>query len=169
MNMKHLFLTLTIISISLLLKAQTPGIPYQAVLLDKDAGTQLPGMDDHSAYPLSNTLVSLRFSIYDANGKEYEEIQLSTIVDQYGMINVVVGNGTPTFSQFHLMDWNGEEKWLMVEVDFDNGTNFEDLDYLPLHRLPSPGAQTISLVGDSVVLSGGGHFLNPTVSQCRHR
>ena len=51
------------------------------------------------------------------------------------MINVVVGKGTATFNQFQQLDWNGEEKWLMVEVDFDNGTNFEDLDYLPLRLL----------------------------------
>ena len=54
--------------------AQSPGIPYQAVLLDKNTGSQLPGMDDHS---FVMCLVSLR-AIFDVDGKEYEEIQQST-------------------------------------------------------------------------------------------
>ena len=155
MKIRLLLLTFTVVSF-FGVYAQTPGIPYQAVLLDKDAsGVELPGMDDNSSYLMSNTLVSLRFSIHDADGKEFEEIHQSVMVDQYGMINVVVGRGTPTFNYFDDMDWNGEEKWLDVDIDFDNGSNFENLDYLPLHRLPSPGAQTISLLGDSIILSGG--------------
>lgn len=155
MKIRLLLLTFTVFSFYGVY-AQTPGIPYQAVLLDKDAsGVELPGMDDNSSYLMSNTLVSLRFSIHDADGKEFEEIHQSVMVDQYGMINVVVGRGTPTFNYFDDMDWNGEEKWLDVDIDFDNGSNFENLDYLPLHRLPSPGAQTISLLGDSIILSGG--------------
>jgi hypothetical protein len=30
--------------------------------------------------------------------------------------------GTYTFSDFENMDWDGEEKWLKIEVDFDNGS-----------------------------------------------
>ncbi len=155
MNARLLLLTFSIVSF-IGVYAQTPGIPYQAVILNNNAsGAELPGMDDSPSHLLSNTLVSLRFSIHNVSGKEYEEIQRSVMVDQYGMINVVVGKGTSTLNYFDAIDWNGEEKWLDVDIDFDNGSNYENLDYLPLYRLPAP-EQTISLSGDSIILSGGG-------------
>lgn len=66
--MKHLYLTLFVFGLSLTLYSQTPGIPYQAVLMDKNmSGTDLPGLDDQSVYPLINSLVALRFSIHDVD------------------------------------------------------------------------------------------------------
>ncbi|MDB2675751.1 hypothetical protein N9Y90_04435, partial [Flavobacteriales bacterium] len=137
--------------------AQTSGIPYQAVIMDKDAGQELPGFDNNYANPLRNSHVSIRFSIHDAAGMEFEEIHNSVIVDEYGMINLVVGMGTYTFNDFYQdMDWNGEEKWLKVEIDFDNGSNFENLDYLAIHRIPGIDDQKLSISGDSLILENGG-------------
>lgn len=152
---KLIFLTLLVV-FSISVFSQTPGIPYQAVLLNKEAGQELPGYDAEYANPLRNTLVSIRFSIYDVNGLEFSEQHMDVVVDGYGMINLIVGMGTYTFSDFELMDWDGEEKWLKVEVDFDNGTNFENLDYLSLHRIPDPDNQKIYLSGDSLLIENGG-------------
>lgn len=136
--------------------SQTPGIPYQAVLLNKEAGQELPGSDATYSNPLRNSLVSIRFSIYDENGLEFSENHFDVVVDGYGMINLIVGMGTYTFSDFEGMDWDGEEKWLKVEVDFNNGSDFENLDYLSLHRIPDPDNQKIYLSGDSLLIENGG-------------
>ena len=153
---KLIFLTLVILICISEAYSQTPGIPYQAVLLNKDGGQELPGYDVDYANPLRNTLVSIRFSIHDLNGLEFSEIHNDVVVDGYGMINLIVGMGTYTFSDFYEMDWDGEEKWLKVEVDFDNGSNFENLDYLSLHRIPGPDDQKIYLSGDSLLIENGG-------------
>ncbi|MDB0006725.1 hypothetical protein N9E30_02110 [Flavobacteriales bacterium] len=123
---KLIFLTLVVVLCVSEVYSQTPGIPYQAVLLNKDAGQELPGSDVEYANPLRNTLVSIRFSIYDENGLEFSENHFDVVVDGYGMINLIVGMGTYTFSDFENMDWDGEEKWLKIEVDFDNGSDFEN-------------------------------------------
>lgn len=119
---KLIFLTLVAVLCVSEVYSQTPGIPYQAVLLNKDAGQELPGSDVEYANPLRNTLVSIRFSIYDENGLEFSENHFDVVVYGYGMINLIVGMGTYTFSDFENMDWDGEEKWLKIEVDFDNGS-----------------------------------------------
>ncbi|MBL6873428.1 MAG: tail fiber domain-containing protein [Flavobacteriales bacterium] len=153
---KLIFLTLVILICISEVYSQTPGMPYQAVLLNKEGGQELPGYDADYANPLRNTLVSIRFSIHDLNGLEFSEIHNDVVVDGYGMINLIVGMGTYTFSDFYEMDWDGKEKWLKVEVDFDNGSNFENLDYLSLHRIPDPDNQKIYLSGDSLLIENGG-------------
>jgi len=155
--MKKIIYLLLLVLVSQFALAQTTGIPYQAVIMDKDAGQELPGLDNSYANPLRNSLVSIRFSIHDMNGMEFEEVHYSVIVDDYGMINLIVGNGTYTFNDFFQdMDWNGEEKWLKVELDFENGNDFENLDYLPIHRIPAIDDQKLSLSGDSLILEDGG-------------
>jgi len=137
--------------------AQTPGIPYQAVLLSQEGSQELPGYDSDYNNVLSSTLVSIRFSILDLEGLEFSEIHSDVIVDDYGMINLIVGKGVYTFNHFYDdMDWNGEEKWLKVEVDFDNGMNFQNLDYLPLHWIPGPDKQSLYIDGDSLFIENGG-------------
>jgi len=138
------------------LVAQTPGIPYQAVLLSQSTGQELPGSDVQYSNTLRNTLVSIQFSIYDENGLEFAERHNNVQVDAYGMINLIVGMGTYTYSDFYQMDWDGEEKWLKVEVDFENGNNFENLDYLSLHKIPDPDNQKLYLSGDSLLIENGG-------------
>ena len=124
--------------------------------MDKNSDTELPGLDDEYSNPMRNTLVSIRFSINDVVGMEFEEVHSSVLVDAYGMINLVVGQGVYTYSDFDDMYWNGEEKWLKVEIDFNNGNNFENLDYIPIHRIPQLDDQKLSLSGDSLLLEDGG-------------
>ena len=143
--------------LSQVLWAQAPGIPYQAVLMDRESGQDLPGLDKNYFNPMSNSLVSIRFSIHDVNGMEFEETHHSVKVDDYGMINLIVGKGVYTFNHFYDdMVWNGENKRLKVEVDFKNGNNFENLDYLPLHRMPTQDDQKLSLTGSLLTLEDGG-------------
>lgn len=151
--MKLILYIVLLINVSLF--AQTAGIPYQAVLLSSENNEQ-PGFDFDYANVLSNTLVAIKFSINDINGIEFSEYHSDVIVDSYGMINLVVGNGIYTFGDFDDIDWDNEEKWLKVDVDFDNGLNFENLDYLPIHWIPGPDMQQLYIAGDSLFIENGG-------------
>ena len=69
---------------SVVLFAQIPGIPYQAVLLSQENAQELPGYDSEYANLLTNSIVSVRFSIYDVDGVEFKEVHSDVIVDAYG-------------------------------------------------------------------------------------
>ena len=72
--MKKLILYIVIVFFGIDIFAQTAGIPYQAVLLSKDNNNELPGYDFEYSNVLSNTLVSVQFSILDINGIEFTEV-----------------------------------------------------------------------------------------------
>ena len=69
------------------LAAQTPGITYQAVILDSQV---LPGEDNRAA-PLGDRAICLKFVFKSVSGiSEYEEV-ITTRTDLYGMVNVIIG------------------------------------------------------------------------------
>ena len=137
--------------------AQLPGIPYQAVVLSKEEGQELPGVDDNYDNFLSNTNVSIRFTVFDEfQNIEYAEYHDSVLVDGYGMINLVVGDGFAMEGQFKDINWDLTEKWLDVDIDFEGGFNFENLDYISLRIIPySTDNQQLSLVDSVLVLENG--------------
>ncbi len=95
---------------------QGPGITYQAILFDNQL---LPGEDNRTA-PLASQDVCLKFVFKDPSGiNEYEEV-ISTRTDAFGMVNVIIGTGTPsggaspTFGQ---IAWSDQAKFLEVFLD----------------------------------------------------
>tara|TARA_B100001059_G_scaffold82799_1_gene80846 strand:+ start:7211 stop:7525 length:315 start_codon:yes stop_codon:yes gene_type:complete len=76
-------LSIFFLFLSVVLFAQTPGIPYQAVLLSQENAQELPGYDSEYANLLTNSIVSVRFSIYDVDGVEFKEVHSDVIVDAY--------------------------------------------------------------------------------------
>ena len=95
--------------------SQTGGITYQAVILNP-AGERIPGYNNRT--PLVNKLICLRFKLITGVSQiEYQE-NLTTTTDEYGMVNVVIGNGIKsggTASTFSGVVWNGAPKNLIVE------------------------------------------------------
>ena len=136
---------------------QTMGIPYQAVILSDEPIQELPGLDFNYENPLRNSFVSMRFSIRGLSSFEFEEIHDSVLVDGYGMVNLVVGQGRSTFSNFNNIKWDGNQKWLKVQIDFKNDGGFEDLDYLPIYGLPSHDNdnQNLYISNDTLQIDGG--------------
>ena len=111
--MKKIYLLLLVFSTAIY--AQTKGISYQAVILNPE-GEHIPGYNNQRV-PLVNQIVCLRFKIYAGATLEYQE-NLSTTTDEFGMVNVVIGSGTPTggnASTFNGIIWNGAPKNLVVE------------------------------------------------------
>ncbi len=117
--------------------AQTQGITYQAVILNPE-GQNIPGYNNQRA-PLANKTICIRFNIYSGTTLEYQETHLTT-TDEFGMVNLVIGNGTPvggTASTFSGIVWSGAPKDLMVEVDVKaNCTNFVEISNQPLTAVP---------------------------------
>jgi hypothetical protein len=136
--MKKLLLTLTLMIGFGEMYSQSLGLTYQAVILDP-VSQELPGFDAENN-PLANSAISIRFSIYDENMYlEYSESH-STSTDIYGMLNVVIGQGTPlNFVDFDQIVWAGEEKTLQVDIDFTaSGANYEPLSTQSLYYMPHP-------------------------------
>tara|TARA_R110002050_G_scaffold273113_1_gene417045 strand:- start:37563 stop:41423 length:3861 start_codon:yes stop_codon:yes gene_type:complete len=118
--------------------SQTPGISYQAVILNPNV-KELPGANAQSNI-LTNSKVVIQFTISDEfNNQEYQEYH-QTSTDAYGMINLLIGHGTTTgSSNFEDIVWNGFSKKLKVDIDFSGvGNNFISLNEQELTFMPQP-------------------------------
>jgi hypothetical protein len=131
--MKRILLLSFIISTALHLFAQTEGITYQAVIINPN-GQELPGVDAEGNI-LPNAEISIRFTIIDENNtEEYQEIQ-NTLTDEYGMVNLLIGQANQ--DAFLQINWDGVNKDLKVEIDFSgSASNFDDISRQELTFVP---------------------------------
>lgn len=131
--MKHVFSILVILFFSFLGFSQTDGITYQAVIIDNNP-QEIPGVDIPSNN-LPNTALQVVFTIIDATSdSEYQESH-NTTTDPYGMINLVIGKGTPTIGAFDQIYWN-DSKFLRVEIDLNDGNGMVEFSYQELTYIP---------------------------------
>lgn len=134
--MKKIYFLLVLL-FSSIIYSQTTGITYQAVILNPD-GEHIPGFNN-DRLPLSNKLVCLRFKIFAGATLEYQET-MPTTTDEFGMVNIVIGTGTPaggTAATFAEIVWNGSPKSLVVEVDVKAlCTNFIEISNQPFTAVP---------------------------------
>lgn len=113
-----LFLMLGITGITL---GQSHGLTFQAVILNRpDNNTEIPGVDVPGGSYLSDQQLDIRFTINNENGDvDYQEEQ-TTATDRYGLISVIIGDGTMTAESpdvFKEISWDGTPKELVVEVN----------------------------------------------------
>jgi len=151
--MKYFLLPLFFLIASLPALAQTDGISYQAVIIDP-IPKEIPGVDIEGNI-LPNASIMVRFTILDQNNQEtYQEIQ-TTETDEYGMINVIIGQGEPTnigLGDFTLIDWDGTPMSLQVEIDFEGtGSEYVDLNRQELTFVPYALHRNITAQGDVTV------------------
>lgn len=119
--------------------SQTDGLSYQAVILDPSSDKlELPGVDDPYAFLIDKPL-GIRFTITNSSGViEYQEAH-ATKTDNFGTVNLIIGNGSPSIGSFTEIFWDGKPKDLLVEVkiesSFENLSN-QELLFVPyaLHR-----------------------------------
>ena len=123
--------------------AQSPGINYQALILNSEE-VQIPGSNiSEGEVLLALEDVSFRFSILKEFFDPYYEEEQTTITDENGMVSLIVGQGAPLFSTFDLIQWNGTLKYLNVEIDIhsqNQGYVFLDIQkilYLPQTSIAS--------------------------------
>ena len=137
---------LVLLMLTCMISVSAPGqtskktLNYQAVILDPKAidipGTHIIGQ------PLNKGNVCLRFSLLNSmGGLDYEETQQIT-TDAYGLVNVLIGAGTPaqsinsTYNSFDRVVWTSNVKSLQVSVSYDGCNNFnlvssQALTYIP--------------------------------------
>ncbi|MGB0199514.1 MAG: hypothetical protein ACPF80_05730, partial [Flavobacteriaceae bacterium] len=114
---------LAVLFLGTLAFAQTPGISYQAVILD-DSGIQAPGYN-LGQMPLANADVDLKFTITNDDGTLYVEEFTDVTTDENGMVSLIIGvdMGNPIMGSFSEIDWDGTPKDLQVEIDTPNDNN----------------------------------------------
>jgi hypothetical protein len=137
MGAKKLILFLFLLGASFL-QGQTPGLNYQAVILNTSE-IEIPGTNvKENQVPLGLEDVTFRFSISNENKIEYIEEQTVT-TDASGMVSLIVGEGTPISATFNDIVWDGEEKYLNVEIDIlSNNDGFIFLDAQKILYIPPP-------------------------------
>ena len=159
------------------LHAQTPGMNYQAIILN-NATIEIPGTDvKENQVPLGLTEVTFRFSISNENEIEYTEDQ-TVMTDENGMISLIVGEGTPVYASFNDIVWDGRLKYLNVEINIlSNNEGFVFLDTQKILYIPHPTNGTSGVIiidtidsltpphrnGDLVWVESHGENENPTL------
>jgi hypothetical protein len=156
--MKKILLLLVVL-VSSVTFAQNNGITYQAVIYST-TGESVPGIKNSNA-PLSNKTICLQFSIVDDNSStEYQE-KVTVTTDDFGMVNLVIGNGTQTggyANSFNAIVWASSQKYLKVSVDQSgNCSSFELisdqlLNYVPYALAANSAASVTGVVG---IANGG--------------
>lgn len=113
--MKRLFLAVGIFLSTGISLAQTPElINYQAVVRNASGAS------------VTSVLVGVRVSVLtgSATGPEvYSETHTPTTND-YGLMNIKIGNGTPVSGDISTIDWGANTYFLKVEVDPTGGTAY---------------------------------------------
>jgi hypothetical protein len=126
--------------------AQTDGLSYQAVILNPNV-QEIPGADISGSI-LPNAPVALRFTITGDAGEEYQEVH-NTTTDAYGMVNLVIGQGSANTGVFTEINWDGTRKDLQVEINLDGGYN--TLSEQQLLFIPYAFHRDITATGDLTV------------------
>ena len=144
--MKKLILFTLLIVASAQSWAQKDGLSYQAIILDPLA-QEIPGQDISTNF-LPNAALQVRFIINSGSEVVYEEIQ-ETRTDAFGMINLFIGEGTPSNGDFTEIEWDGTPKDLSVEINLNGSFKFlnkEPLTFIPysFHRnITASGTLTV--------------------------
>jgi hypothetical protein len=151
--MKKILLSGLLLFAILKLSGQTQGLNYQAVIIDKTP-KEIPGRDITGNIMPDHPLM-IRFSILDAAGTiEYQE-EHNTTTDMYGMINLVIGSGTPTGispNEFAGIDWNGDQKSLKVDLSLSNTDIFyTDFSFEVLTSIPYAFHKNITATGSMII------------------
>ncbi len=116
--MKKTLTCLFLLITTTLLLAQSDGIRYHAFIEDPNI-KEVPGPNIVGA-ALSNEIVEIRFTITDkSNNIEYQETQ-TTVTDNKGMIDLIIGKGSTIQGVFTEIKWYGKSKTLKVAVNISH-------------------------------------------------
>jgi len=121
---------------------------------------------DANGDELTNQNITLRASVLSAsaNGNlEWEETH-STTTDQFGLFNVVIGQGTNTTNgataNFDEMDWGSANHFLKIEMDATGGDNYAMIGTTQMMSVPyalyakSAGIDS-TMIADMIAAAGG--------------
>ena len=121
------------------------GISYQAALRNAQGE------------PMANREVRLRLTLREGATDRYAETQTVTTT-ALGLINVVVGEGTPVSGDFGQLDWSHQYD-LVVEIDAELSGSYTQLQASALH--PVPQAQWARVASELQMPESRGLTLQP--------
>jgi len=125
--MKKIVLYHIVMMVWFLATAQVPqAINYQAIARDA------------SGNPLTNRNISLRLTInigINPGFPVYQETQ-TAITNQFGLFTLKIGYGNPITGIFSGISWAGGNKYLLVELDQNGGTNYLNMGSSELVSVP---------------------------------
>ena len=146
--MKKIIIIFTLLFFaSIELTAQTDGLSYQAVILNPKS-RELPGVNS-SGNIFPNKSLSVRFTILNSVGEiDFQEVH-NTKTDAYGLINLIIGQGSPILGSWKKIFWNGTSKDLKVEIKLDDV--YLELSKQPLLYVPYAHYRDLIATGDLTV------------------
>lgn len=147
--MKTLFLFLQLLFITLMLCSQTPmAFKYQAIARDQNGQV------------IADQMVSFRFSIIagsESGLAVYTETWSNEKTNEYGLIVLEIGRGNAVSGDFSSIDWSVDAHFVKVEIDPNNGSNFQIIGTSQLLSVPyALHAITVSNVATDASLTGKG-------------
>jgi len=142
--MKKITLTFAIILTAISLIAQPPqAFKYQAVVRD-NAGNIL-----------ANQNVSFRINILQgsATGTAVYVEAHDTVTNQFGLINLEIGNGNVISGAFSDINWSTNIYFLQIELDETGGANYQQMGTSQLLSVPfaleAEHARSLTLTGEN--------------------
>jgi len=125
--MKNALLHLSFVLISIFAFGQSPeGINYQTVIRDGNG------------QPIVNSAITLKMSIRAeaANGIIVYSETHAKISNSFGLVNLVIGLGTPVEGEFSEISWGAASHFLETAIDFTGGGNFQVLGVTQFLSVP---------------------------------
>lgn len=126
--MKKFILTIITISLAAVtLLAQSPlGFNYQAVI--RDASGEI----------LTNQTAGLKISILEDSitGETVYTETFNPETNEFGLVNVIIGNGDPVSGNFSNINWSTADYYLKVELDATGGTDYNEMGTTQLLSVP---------------------------------
>jgi hypothetical protein len=125
---KSVFLVLIFLLQGMMLSAQVPGaFKYQAVIRNATGDIQ------------AGKPVSLKISILSGTASGaviYSETHINKMTNQFGLIDVEIGNGTVSTGSFSSIDWGNNSYFVKIEIDPAGGTNYQSMGTSQLLSVP---------------------------------
>lgn len=124
--MKKTLLFFALFTASIVYSQAPEGINYQAVIRD-NAGSVLP-----------NTNVGIKISILQgsASGASVYEESFSPTTSDFGLVNLVIGQGTVISGTFASIDWSAGPYFMELSADETGGTSYALLGTQQLMSVP---------------------------------
>jgi hypothetical protein len=126
-TMKKNLLLFFLLFTSLVAFSQAPeGINYQAVIRNSSGNL------------VANTTVAIRVQVRQtsASGTVVYQERHSVLTSAQGLINMVIGNGTPQVGTFNGINWGMGPYYVNLGIDLANGINYQDYGTQQLMSVP---------------------------------
>jgi hypothetical protein len=123
---------------------------------------------------LQNEDVGIRMSIHDsiADGTIVYQETFFQVTNQFGLVNLEIGNGTPTIGTFLGINWGSNPKFLETEIDPTGGSTFVSMGTSELLSVPfalysetSGGTSKWNQNGDDIYYENGNVGIGTIVPQ----